>query len=172
MIQEPKPVDPEAQCFLRVPAKCIDTVIESLHSAGYPQEAEAVAQFTAPYTDPNLNAARERWLALAREQIEEEGELEFDDDATISQQVDTESGNGQFVLGWVWVVDTGDEEEASPESVLEAAKEVNAVVTQSSQIASEVRFDLRVPRKYIPDFVEALRNAGFHRTAEELERFM
>ena len=50
-------------------------------------------------------AAREETIReLAREQYEEEGKLEVDEDATVSEVEDNEDGdNGAYVQAWVWV---------------------------------------------------------------------
>jgi hypothetical protein len=99
----PPPIDPQQPAFLRVPVKCLPTVIAALKSAGFEAEAKAVEDFTRDYTDPEANAERLEWLAKADEEAKD-GEVEFDSDATISH-----SEGGQYVLGWVWVY--GEEED-------------------------------------------------------------
>lgn len=94
----PDEIDPEQPCMLRVPVKCVPTVVAALAAAGFAIEAEAVERFARDYTDPAADAARRRWLKLA-EAVAADGEVEFDADATISHSAD----NGQYVLGWVWV---------------------------------------------------------------------
>jgi predicted sugar kinase len=50
---------------------------------------------------------REKWLELAREKWEDEGELEIDDDArvSLSEAVGEPAGTlaGAYVSAWVWV---------------------------------------------------------------------
>lgn len=97
-------IDPDQPAFIRVPVKCIPTVIESLARAVFTQESRSVADFSRDYTDPVLNAERLRWLDLADEQVARDGHIEIDSDATISRSDD----NGGYVLAWVWV--DGDDE--------------------------------------------------------------
>jgi len=92
-----KSIDPEQPAFMRVPVKCIPTVVSALEAAGFASQAKDVAEFTRYYTDPVLNAEREEWVARADAEARE-GEVEFDSDSTISG-----SDGGQYVLGWVWV---------------------------------------------------------------------
>lgn len=93
-------IDPNQPAFLRVPVKCLETVIAALRANGFESEARNVEDFTEHYTDPVLNEDRRDWLKRAIKQAHKDGEIEFDSDATIS-----DSGNveGQYVLGWVWV---------------------------------------------------------------------
>lgn len=93
------PIDPEQPAFLRVPVKCISTVVAALKDAGFEAEAKAVEVFTRDYTDPEANANRLAWLEKASEQAGKSGEVEFDCDATISHSDDP----GEYVLGWVWI---------------------------------------------------------------------
>lgn len=97
-------IDPEQPAFLRVPVKCIATVVAALAAAGFKQEAKSVEEFTKDYTDPKLNAEREKWIERAGGK---DGEFEFDTDSTISHSDD----DGEYVLGWVWVYGPKNEEE-------------------------------------------------------------
>lgn len=102
-------IDPTQPVFLRVPVKCLRTIIDALLAAGFSQEANEVQDFTHAYTDPAANAERQRWLNLAEETVAKDGEIEFDADATISHSTD----NGEYVLGWIWVDAAVEAEEAS-----------------------------------------------------------
>jgi hypothetical protein len=99
-------IDPEQPAFLRVPVKCLPTIIKALKKAGFKQVAGDVEQFTRDYTDPEADAERRRWLAKADE-LARDGEIEFDSDATISHSGD----GGQYVLGWMWVDDDEEDDE-------------------------------------------------------------
>ena len=100
------PIDPEQPAFIRVPVKCLPTIISALMEDNYVQEAKTVQEFSRDYTDPEANAERLLWLERA-EKWREWGEVEFDSDATISHSTD----NGQYVLGWIWVDGPEEEEE-------------------------------------------------------------
>ncbi len=91
--------------MIRIPANCLSTVLLALRAAGFEDEAKKVEEFTHEYIDPAANANRVMWVERAREQHGKDGEIEFDDDSTISLSED----NGEYVLGWVWV--DGDEQE-------------------------------------------------------------
>lgn len=93
-------IDPEQGAFLRVPVKCLPTVVEALKAAGFEAEARSVESFTRDYTDEEANENRKKWLRRARG-VARDGEVEFDSDATISHSDD----KGQYVLAWVWVDD-------------------------------------------------------------------
>lgn len=88
--------------FLRVPASCVPAIVEKLRSLRREDAATRVEEFASRYLDPVLNAERLRWLARAHETVQKDGEIEFDDDATVSGS--REAGeSGEYVLGWVWV---------------------------------------------------------------------
>lgn len=98
-------VNPNQPMFLRVPVKCRDVVLNALSQAGFSAEAAAVAAFTRAYVDPASNADRVRGIERARQAKQEEGSIEFDEDAAISRADD----NGQYVMAWVWIEDADDD---------------------------------------------------------------
>lgn len=96
MAKKIPPIDPEQPAFIRVPVKAIPLIIDLLRREGLESEADAAETFTEYYTNPDLNALRERWIDHAGGK---DGQIEFDSDSTISQS----SEEGEYVLGWVWV---------------------------------------------------------------------
>ncbi len=102
-------IDPDMPCFLRVPVSLIPVVLKALEDAGAKEAAQEVRKFTAQYTDPSRNLEREWWLSLAREKREINGDIEFDNDAAISES----RFNGEYVLGWVSV--PKEEDDNAPE---------------------------------------------------------
>jgi hypothetical protein len=56
---------------------------------------------------------RQDYLALAREQYQSDGEIEFDHGAVVSIDEDVPSGTeeGAYVAAWVWVDRPGKEDE-------------------------------------------------------------
>lgn len=93
--------------FIRVPVESLPTIKDALRTAGFEQAAADVEMFARDYTDPDANTYRQKWLERARDTVEKEGEIEFDNDATISHS----DANGEYVLGWVWVEGDKNEDE-------------------------------------------------------------
>lgn len=94
-------MNPDEPVFLRLPRRLIGPLASWLEGRAELSTANNVREFTKHYTDPELNAEREKWVERAREQCHSDGEVEIDADATISETDETEGG--QYVLAWVWV---------------------------------------------------------------------
>lgn len=92
-------IDLDAPCFLRVPIKCLSTVLSALRKDGFETEAKEVEEFTRQYTDPEENAARLEWIENAEINY---GEIEVDKDAAVSGSSE-EGENGEYVMAWLWV---------------------------------------------------------------------
>ncbi len=84
--------------FINVPVNCLPVVLSALRKAGQVEAAQQATEASRHYLDPDANASRLGWLRWARQEYEAE-DIEFDDDATVSETDD----DGAFVLGWVWV---------------------------------------------------------------------
>lgn len=93
--------DPNQSMFLRVPLVARPVILDALRAAGMHGAALSVEQFTADYADDVKNEERLRWVEMARRQVQRDGEVEIDNDATISHSSDF----GEYVLAWVWVDD-------------------------------------------------------------------
>jgi hypothetical protein len=92
-------MEPNPQAFIRVPVTAIVGIAGYLRSIGMETEANHVLDFGGDYTDPARNLRRQEWVERARDQVAKDGEVEVDNDATISRSED----NGEYVLAWVWV---------------------------------------------------------------------
>lgn len=93
-------ITPDQPCFLRLPARLIPLVTQYLENNEEHSAAREVREFTRHYLEPELDLIRSAWVKWAQESKQKDGEIEFDSDATISV---SESGKGEYVLGWVWV---------------------------------------------------------------------
>lgn len=76
----------------------------ALRSAGLGRVARDVSAFTRQYTDPGRDEYRRRVMAAA---TAEDGEIEVDSDAAISDSDDY----GEYLLCWVWVPDPDPEDD-------------------------------------------------------------
>jgi hypothetical protein len=112
-----KVIDPEDDILVRLPAGCLPILLAALRAAGKEESAEHVEACCSCYTDPEQNAERKRWLALAEDDaniVTTKGEIQFDEASPGG------GGHGQAeLLAWVTVEDPEwepDEEEEAEDA--------------------------------------------------------